>query len=105
MQLSFKVETFAELRELKSAATAFGCTDLIGLNHGNAWSIYFNDPEQNRVEIYMDTSFHTPQPCGDPLDIEKSEEELHAETALLIARRLGSRSRDEYVAAMAERLS
>ena len=105
MQLSFKVGTLEQLRSLKAAAAALGGSDMIGLNHGNAWSVYFNDPEQNRIEIYMDTPFHRPQPCGEPLDIDKSEDELCSETMKLIAGLKGSKSRDEYVAEMTKLLS
>lgn len=50
-----------------------------GLNHGNALSIYFADPEGNTVEVYVDTPFYVAQPHGDPLDLEVDAEIL-AET-------------------------
>lgn len=53
---------------------------MFGLNHGNAWSIYFNDPEGNLVEVYVDTPFYVPQPHGDPLELEKTDEQLLRET-------------------------
>src|SRR3546814_16244887 len=57
-----------------------GATDMVGLNHGNAWSVYFDDPENNKVAVYVDTPFHTPQPCGEPLHLDLSEADLLAET-------------------------
>jgi catechol 2,3-dioxygenase len=104
MQLSFKVDTIEELRALRAGSVAFGVGDMIELNHGNAWSVYFNDPEGNRIEIYMDTPFHTPQPCGEPLDLSKSIEALTAETAELIAGLPGSMPRNDYVTELAGRL-
>lgn len=53
MQISFKVSDLADLRDLRDKALAAGASDAIGLNHGNAWSVYFNDPEGNRIEIYL----------------------------------------------------
>lgn len=100
MQLSFKVNTLAELRAVQATALAHGATELIGLNHGNAWSIYFYDPERNRIEIYLDTEFHTPQPCADPLDLTKSDAEILEETRELVNRLPGSMPRQDYVAQM-----
>lgn len=100
MQLSFKVTSLAELREIQARAAAHGATEMIGLNHGNAWSIYFYDPEMNRIEIYLDTQFHTPQPCADPLDLSMSDEAILAETKALVDRLPGSMDRDDYVASM-----
>jgi catechol 2,3-dioxygenase len=104
MQLSLKVKSLAELRDVQQRALAEGATDLIGLNHGNAWSVYFYDPEQNRIEVYLDTVFHTPQPCADPLDLSKSDEEILADTKALIDRLPGSKPRADYVAEMGDLL-
>ncbi|MFQ5636195.1 MAG: FkbM family methyltransferase [Gammaproteobacteria bacterium] len=48
--------------------------------HGNAWSVYFNDPEDNRIEIYVHTPWHVPQPHVHPFDISLSNEEIMAQT-------------------------
>jgi catechol 2,3-dioxygenase len=104
MQLSFKVRSLDELRQVQALATDEGASELIGLNHGNAWSIYFYDPELNRVEVYLDTEFHTPQPCADPLDLTLSDEQIFAETRALVERLPGGMPRADYVASMAERM-
>jgi catechol 2,3-dioxygenase len=80
MQLSFKVETLAELRRVRAAALAEGATQMRGMNHGNALSIYFKDLEDNTVEVYLDTPWYIPQPHGDALDLNKSDAEIWAET-------------------------
>lgn len=80
MQLSFKVAELDQLRSARTKALANGATDMFGLNHGNAWSIYFNDPEGNLVEVYVDTPFYVPQPHGDPLELEQSDEQILRET-------------------------
>ena len=105
MQISFMVDTLADLRAARGRALENGAAGLIGLNHGNAWSIYFDDPEGNKVEVYMDTPFHTPQPCGEPLDLDMSDEDLMALTAALVDGRPGSMRRADYVAEMAARLA
>lgn len=50
------------------------------LTHGNAWSVYFADPEGNGIEVFIDTPWHVPQPQGRPLDLSKSNEEIVATT-------------------------
>lgn len=80
MQLSFKVNCIDQLRSVRRAALARGATQMRGMNHGNALSIYFLDPEGNTVEVYLDTPWYVPQPHGDPLDLDKSDDEIWAET-------------------------
>ncbi len=83
MQLSFKVATLNELRRLHTAALAAGASKMRGMNHGNAWSIYFADLEDNTVEVYLDTPWYVPQPHGDPLDLSKTDADIWAETEAL----------------------
>jgi catechol 2,3-dioxygenase len=84
MQLSFLVPDLAELRANRDIATLKGATELRPMNHGNAWSLYYFDPEGNRVEVYLDTPYYVAQPYGTPLDLEKSEEALLAETFAMV---------------------
>lgn len=80
MQLSFKVGAIDDLRRIRQLALAEGATQMRGMNHGNALSIYFSDLEDNTVEVYLDTPWYIPQPHGDPLDLAKTDAELWAET-------------------------
>jgi catechol 2,3-dioxygenase len=80
MQMSFKVQSIDELRRIRAGALAAGASAMRGLNHGNALSIYFADPEGNTLEVYLDTPWYVPQPHSDPLDLEKPDTQLWAET-------------------------
>jgi catechol 2,3-dioxygenase len=80
MQLSFAVPSIQHLRDLKKSAEALGASRVLPLNHGNALSVYFADPEGNTVEIYIDMPFYISQPHGDPLDLSKDDETLLRET-------------------------
>lgn len=80
MQISFLVPSIQHLRDIWKKAEARGASNIRGLNHGNALSIYFNDPEGNLVEVYIDTPFYVAQPHGDPLDLSKSDDEIMRET-------------------------
>ncbi len=84
MQISFLVPDLAELRHNRDMAISKGATELRPMNHGNAWSLYYFDPEGNRVEVYLDTPFYVAQPYGTPLDLDKSEAELLAETEAMV---------------------
>ena len=54
--------------------------ELVQISHGNAWSIYFKDPEGNRVELFVDTPWYTPQPCREPLDLTQPAEQIRKPT-------------------------
>ena len=84
MQISFKVATLNDLREARQRALSKGATKMRGLNHGNAISIYFFDPEENQVEVYLDTPWYVAQPHGDPLDLDKPDDEIWAETKKIV---------------------
>ena len=60
-------------------------TGIMPLTHGNAWSIYFQDPENNGVEIFIDTPWHVKQPQGKPLDLTRSNDEIIAATEAAFA--------------------
>jgi catechol 2,3-dioxygenase len=105
MQTSFMVDTLDDLRTIRNKALAHGATGMRGTNHGNAWSIYFKDPEGNTVECYLDTPFHVPQPHGDPLDLDRSDDEIVRETEAACRRGAGFMMRDEYVRRQARAMS
>ena len=79
-QLSFKVSNLAELRAMNQRVRDYGITGIRPVSHGNAWSIYFDDPEGNTVEIYLDTPYHTAQPHADTLDLDAADEEIFLAT-------------------------
>ncbi len=75
-QISFKVPSIQDLREYKSALDDEGMKIDRIVSHGNAFGMYFFDPEGNRVELYYRTGFPVPQPHGDPIDLSRSDDEL-----------------------------
>jgi catechol-2,3-dioxygenase len=66
-----------DLKALKKSLDADAqVTQIMPLTHGNAWSVYFRDPEFNGVEVFIDTPWHVRQPQGEPLDLDKSNDEI-----------------------------
>jgi catechol 2,3-dioxygenase len=69
--------TLDDLRALKGTLESDErVTQIMPLTHGNAWSIYFRDPEFNGVEVFIDTPWHVRQPQGEPLDLSRSNDDI-----------------------------
>jgi catechol 2,3-dioxygenase len=103
-QISFMVDSLADLREVQKRALALGASDMRPVTHGNAWSVYFKDPEGNTVEAYLDTPFHVPQPHGKPLDLSKSDEDILRDTEQACRQDPGYMPIEEFKNQMAARL-
>jgi catechol 2,3-dioxygenase len=78
-------------------------SELIAATHGNAISIYFRDPEGNRLEVFLDTPWYCEQPLREPIDIDRPDAEVMAQAEALARSRPRFRSRSEWHADM-ERL-
>ncbi len=77
-QLSFRVDSLATLRLMHRDAVAMQLNDLHTVTHGNALSVYFRDPEGNRIELLIDTPWYCLQPQRIPVDFSLSDEALWA---------------------------
>ena len=104
-QISFMVNTLAELREVHRRALDNGASEMRVTTHGNAWSCYFKDPEGNVVEAYLDTPFHVPQPHGVPFDLSKSDDEILRETEAHCRQDPGFMTMAEFQQSLRDRLS
>ena len=80
-QISFLVDSLDELRTTHDRVAAAGLEINRTTTHGNAWSIYFNDPEDNQIEIYAHSPWHVPQPHIHPFDLSLSNDEILRQTA------------------------
>jgi catechol 2,3-dioxygenase len=104
-QISFMVDSLADLRVVHRRALDNGATDMRVISHGNAWSCYFKDPEGNTVEAYLDTPFHVPQPHGEALDLTRSDAEIMRETEAACRSDPGFMMMDAFKASLASRLA
>jgi len=103
-QISFKLPTLPDLKTMHARVRAEGIKEFRIVTHGNAWSVYFADPEGNRVELFVDTPWHTPQPYAEPFDIEAPVEKILADTEALCRSRPGFTSRAEWREAQVTRM-
>lgn len=78
-QLAFKVADLDQLKTVFQQVRGQGIEAIRQVSHGNALSIYFNDPEENGIEVYIDTPWYVPQPHGVPIDLTQSNETIMAE--------------------------
>jgi catechol 2,3-dioxygenase len=103
-QISFRVDDLEALRDMKRAAAAAGVARFLPLNHGNAWAIYFDDPEGNAVEVFTGSPLHVRQPVTDGLDLAESDAQIVDRTEQVYAAREGSSSAAQWRDAFARRL-
>jgi catechol 2,3-dioxygenase-like lactoylglutathione lyase family enzyme len=104
-QLSFRVDSLATLRELHAGLRNEDVVELGPVSHGNALSVYFHDPEKNRVELLIDTPWYVPQPCRIPVDLSLPDDELWA-TVERDARKLpGFTSRTAWAAEIEKKIA
>ena len=73
--ISFRIDSVTNLRVFYKALLA-SSTDLQTVSHGTTWSIYFRDPERNRLELFTDTPWYVNQPCRFNVNFELSNQEL-----------------------------
>jgi catechol-2,3-dioxygenase len=75
-QISFRMADFAGLREMHRRLQQEAVAELSPVSHGNALSVYFRDPEKNRIELFIDTPWYVSQPMRIPMDMKLSDAEL-----------------------------
>ena len=56
-QLSFRVESLDGVKAFYALLKdRTDVSEIRPVSHGNAWSVYFRDPENNRLEVFTDSS-------------------------------------------------
>ena len=104
-QLSFRVRDLATLRSIHDhALQTEGTHDMQCATHGNAVSIYFRDPEGNRIEVFLDTPWYCEQPLREPIDLSHSDEAIMARALAIAQSRPKFQSRATWQAEMARRM-
>jgi catechol 2,3-dioxygenase len=80
-QISFLMQDFPSLRRLHERASAEPrIRKLWALDHGNSWTVYFKDPEDNIIECYVHTPWHVSQPYGKSINFSLSDAEIRQRT-------------------------
>jgi catechol 2,3-dioxygenase-like lactoylglutathione lyase family enzyme len=105
-QISFLVDGLPTLKALyREIVGEPDVKDLGPVTHGNAISAYFLDPEKNRIEFYLHTPWHVPQPHRMALDLSLPEAELWAVVEKRVRATPGFKPREEWIAEMKGRIA
>jgi catechol-2,3-dioxygenase len=76
-QISFRMGDFAGLRAMyRALQDEKGVSEIAPVSHGNALSVYFRDPEGNRIELFVDTPWYVDQPMRIPMDMSLEDDAL-----------------------------
>ncbi|MDA1258623.1 MAG: VOC family protein [Chloroflexi bacterium] len=103
-QISFRVASLSDLRDLRARLAVRGVKPGRIINHGMSWSMYFPDPEGNNIEAFVDSPWQIEQPVLDLLDLSKSDAEILEETEKLVAGNPTLRTKAEYRQELARKM-
>jgi len=79
--IAFRVDCLSDVKEMAARLQRDGrAQEITPISHGNAWSVYFKDPEGNTVEVFCDSPFHVQQPQIETWDLAMGEQELRVAT-------------------------
>lgn len=104
-QLSFRVDGLADVQAVfRRARDEPNASEITPRCHGNAWSVYFKDPENNRIEVFTDSDWYIHQPCSEDFDLDRPVEDIYRDTEAFCRARPGFKPiqqwRDEVAAKM-----
>jgi catechol-2,3-dioxygenase len=77
-QVSFKVQHLDDVRAFYHRLQQEGLRIDRTVTHGIACSVYFFDPEDNRIELYYTTPYKVRQPLGQTIDLDQPDDALLA---------------------------
>ena len=107
-QITFRVPDLPSLRQINATARATeGTGNFRPVNHGNSFSLYFDDPEGNAIEVSYESEWYVPAPSAWPLDLslddaalmKATEEKARAWPGFMMRNEWKARSRADLTAA------
>jgi catechol 2,3-dioxygenase len=104
-QISFKMGSLGDLRDIRERLLAEGQSNLFPANHGIAWSIYAHDPEGNNLEFFVDSEWYITQPFLIPLDFSLTDAEIAEQTRALCESSPGFEPYGDWRARVAKRMT
>ncbi|MEP4380617.1 MAG: VOC family protein [Alphaproteobacteria bacterium] len=80
-ETGFKAPDLAALRHMRTLLDAEDDVgDIVAVDHGITWTLYFRDPELNRCAVSVETGHYVPQPAAWSLDLSMADAEIIAQT-------------------------
>jgi catechol-2,3-dioxygenase len=83
-QVSWRVDSLETLLDFHKRLQESNATVQQEVTHGNAFGIYFWDPEGNRNEVYLRVDKDVRQPFRKDIDLDQSPEEIWAQAERLL---------------------
>lgn len=83
--IAFRVESLKDLRNFHSRLMTDTDREVATVTHGTTWSLYFHDPDGNRLEIFADTPWYVDQPTRLPIDLDVTDSDLLLASEQLLA--------------------
>src|SRR4051795_10021471 len=78
--VAFRVDSLDEVRRAYEKVRYLPHAKPEPVSHGNTWSVYFRDPEDNRIEVFTQTPWHRTQPCRFDVDYDQPDAALKQAT-------------------------
>jgi catechol 2,3-dioxygenase len=78
--VAFRVDSLDEVRSVYEKVRKLPHAKPEPVSHANTWSVYFRDPEDNRIEVFTQTPWHATQPCRFDVDYDQPDEKLKEAT-------------------------
>jgi catechol 2,3-dioxygenase-like lactoylglutathione lyase family enzyme len=103
-QISFRTDSLPEVRRTYFVLRGEHLSRIDPVTHGTTWSVYFRDPENNRVEIFAYTPWYITQPFSAPVDYNKPDDLIRQETEQLCRAQPGFRMMSDWRAEIADRM-
>ncbi|MGX9936541.1 VOC family protein [Advenella kashmirensis] len=105
-QISFRLQSLEDLQSVYQSLKEDGeATDFRAINHGNAWTLYFRDPEQNRIELFVDSPWYVAQPRADDLDLRLPTADIYQFTEEMCKQDPSFMTRTEWQASFKKRFT
>lgn len=102
--MAFRLDSLGDLQRMYRRIVAESDRRIMTATHGVCWTMYTQDPEGNGIEFFADTPWYCHQPYMKPMDFNKDEQTLMAETEALCRAAPGFRMYDEFYDNLGERL-
>ena len=103
-QISFRTDSLAEVRRTYFALRAERLGSIDPVTHGTSWSVYFRDPENNRIELFTETPWYITQPFVAPIDYNMPDDLIRLETERLCHGQPGFRMMSDWREEIADRM-
>ncbi|MFJ6900678.1 VOC family protein [Streptomyces hokutonensis] len=84
-QISWRVETLDDILAFHRLFQREGVKVQQEVTHGNAFGIYFFDPEGNRNEVYLRIERDVRQPFRKTLNLDQKPDQIYAEAEALLS--------------------